>query len=76
MSEVKERILLVDDEEDIINFLSYNLRKEGYEVLTASNGIEAVESAKNEQPDLIVLDIMMPGKDGVMVCKESFLVDA
>ncbi len=70
MSENNERILLVDDEEDILNFLSYNLRKEGFDVITASNGIEAVEMAKSQNPDLIVLDIMMPGKDGVMVCKE------
>jgi two-component system alkaline phosphatase synthesis response regulator PhoP len=63
-------ILLVDDEEDILEFLSYNLRKEGYDVHVASNGEEALKIAPIIVPDLIVLDIMMPGMDGVMVFLE------
>ncbi|MDF1699140.1 MAG: response regulator transcription factor [Saprospiraceae bacterium] len=62
------RILIVDDEEDIIEFLSYNLKKEGYEVLSASNGAEALTMAKSFDPHLIVLDIMMPEIDGIEVC--------
>lgn len=64
------KILLVDDEEDILQFLSYNLEKEGYKVITATNGAEAIKLAKSEKPDLIVLDIMMPVMDGMETCKE------
>lgn len=64
----KEKILLVDDEPDILELLSYNLAKENYEILTASNGTEALEAAKSFAPDLILLDIMMPEMDGVEVC--------
>lgn len=63
------KILIADDEEDILQFLSYNLKKEGYDVLTATNGAEAIEIAKKENPDLIVLDIMMPVMDGMETCK-------
>lgn len=66
----KETILLVDDEEDILEFLSYNLRKEGYKVYIADNGEDALEIAPRIHPDLIILDIMMPKMDGVRVCKE------
>jgi len=62
------KILLVDDEEDILEFLSYNLRKEGYEVITASDGIEALNIAKTTLPDLIILDVMMPKMDGIETC--------
>ena len=62
------RVLIVDDEEDIIEFLSYNLKKEGYNVETASNGMEAIKIAKSFDPHLIVLDIMMPEYDGIEVC--------
>ena len=62
------RILIVDDEPDIIEFLSYNLKKEGYEVKSASNGNESLEIAKSFDPHLIVLDIMMPEIDGIEVC--------
>jgi len=62
------KILVVDDEEDIIEFLSYNLYKEGYIVETASNGNQAIEMAREFDPHLIVLDIMMPDKDGIEVC--------
>lgn len=64
------KILLVDDEPDILEFLSYNLRKEGYTVFTADNGKDAVPIAKKENPNLIVLDVMMPEMDGIEVCKE------
>lgn len=63
------KILLVDDEPDILEFLAYNLQKEGYEVLTANNGEEGIRLAEREHPDLIVLDIMMPKMDGVEVCR-------
>ena len=64
------KILLADDEEDILQFLSYNLVKEGYEVITAGNGQEAINTAKKEKPDLIILDVMMPILDGIEACKE------
>ncbi|GAB4137765.1 MAG: response regulator transcription factor [Bacteroidia bacterium] len=64
------KILLVDDEEDIIEFLSYNLKKEGYEVITALSGEQGLELAKKELPQLIILDVMMPGIDGIEVCRE------
>jgi two-component system alkaline phosphatase synthesis response regulator PhoP len=64
------KILLVDDEPDILEFLGYNLRKEGYNVFTATNGTEAISIAKKEIPELIVLDVMMPEMDGMEVCKE------
>lgn len=62
------RVLIVDDEQDIIEFLSYNLKKEGYDVVSAKNGSEALEIAKTFDPHLIVLDIMMPEIDGIEVC--------
>lgn len=63
------KILLVDDEEDILNFLSYNLKKEGYEVYTALNGQDGIELAKKQNPHLIVLDVMMPEMDGIETCR-------
>lgn len=63
------RILLVDDEEDILNFLSYNLKKEGYEVYTALNGQDGIGLAKKNKPHLIVLDVMMPEMDGIETCR-------
>lgn len=63
------KILVVDDEPDILEFLEYNLNKEGYQVFTASNGEEGLELAEKEKPDLIILDIMMPKMDGVEVCR-------
>ncbi|MEI6575643.1 MAG: response regulator transcription factor [Bacteroidota bacterium] len=65
-----QRILLVDDEADIKEFLSYNLRKEGYQVFFASNGKEAIEEALKVQPHLILLDVMMPEMDGIEACEE------
>ena len=71
MSPTKQfRVLLVDDEERILNFLRSKLKASGYEVLTASNGVEALEQAQGQEPDLIVLDILMPKMDGFEVLKE------
>ena len=64
------KILLVDDEEDILEFISYNLEKEGFKVYTASNGVEAIEKAKKKNPHLIILDVMMPEMDGIEACSE------
>ncbi len=64
------KILLVDDEPDIIEFLSYNLKKEGYTVFTASNGREALDVAARNHPHLIILDVMMPDLDGIETCRE------
>jgi two-component system alkaline phosphatase synthesis response regulator PhoP len=64
------KILLVDDEQDILDFLSYNLKKEGYQVYTALNGRDAIQIAKKELPHLIVLDVMMPEMDGIETCRE------
>lgn len=66
----KYKILLVDDEPDILEFLSYNLKKEAYNVYIASNGKEAVMIAKKENPHLIILDVMMPDMDGIETCRE------
>jgi two-component system alkaline phosphatase synthesis response regulator PhoP len=65
----KQKILIVDDEPDILELIEYNLKKEGYQVYTARNGQEAVAEAKRVQPDLIVLDIMMPKMDGIEACR-------
>lgn len=63
-------ILLVDDEEDILEIVGYNLRKEGYKVLLARNGSEAIDIATEYKPNLIILDIMMPEMDGIEACRE------
>ena len=63
------KILLADDEPDILEIVSYNLTAEGYEVICAKNGNEAIELAKKYLPSMIILDIMMPGKNGIDVCK-------
>ncbi len=70
MDEDKYKILLVDDEVDILEFISYNLEKEGYEVFTATNGTEAIRKAEKKQPHLIILDVMMPEMDGIAACEE------
>lgn len=67
MSTVK-KILIADDEPDILEIIQFNLQQEGYEVITAKNGDEAIEMAKKHHPGLIILDIMMPGKNGIDVC--------
>ncbi len=64
------KILIVDDEPDILEFIEYNLSKEGYQVAMANDGHEAIKMAKKVKPNLIILDIMMPGLDGVEVCRE------
>jgi two-component system, OmpR family, alkaline phosphatase synthesis response regulator PhoP len=63
-----KKILIADDEPDILEIIKYNLQSEGYEVVTAKNGNEAIEQARRFNPDLIILDIMMPGKNGIEVC--------
>ncbi|MEL7119555.1 MAG: response regulator transcription factor [Bacteroidota bacterium] len=63
------KILIVDDEPDILEFLKYNLVKEGFEVVTANNGEEGIQAAESSHPHLIILDIMMPKMDGVEVCR-------
>ncbi len=71
MSDTKsKKILVVDDEVDILELLKYNLKKEGYIVRTATNGIEAVKTAIDFLPDLVLLDIMMPHQDGVETCRQ------
>lgn len=66
----REKILIVDDEEHIVELLNFNLKNSGYETLVATDGIEAVKIAKEEKPNLILLDLMIPGIDGFDVCKE------
>lgn len=65
-----KRILVVDDERPIADILKFNLEKEGFEVVCAYDGVEAMEQVKQEKPDLILLDIMLPHKDGMEVCRE------
>ncbi|ERK56796.1 transcriptional regulatory protein WalR [Gemella bergeri ATCC 700627] len=67
---VEYKILVVDDEEPIAKILDFNLKKEGYEVIVANDGEKAVELAFSENPDLILLDLMLPKKDGMEVCRE------
>ncbi|SFH45490.1 response regulator transcription factor [Pedobacter insulae] len=69
MSTAKQKILIVDDEPDILELIEYNLKKEGYQVYLASNGQEGVATAKKIHPDLIILDIMMPKMDGIEACR-------
>lgn len=66
----KEKILIVDDEEDVLELLRFNLDKEGYKTETAVSGEEALTVAKSKLPDLIILDLMLPGIDGLEVCKK------
>ena len=65
-----EKILVVDDEEHIIELIKYNLISTGYQVITCNNGIDAVNLAVDEKPNLVLLDLMIPGKDGYEVCKD------
>lgn len=69
MSSTKQKILIVDDEPDIRELIEYNLKKEGYQVYTASNGQEGINEAKKVHPDLIILDVMMPKIDGIEACR-------
>ena len=66
----KKTILIVDDEKSIRELLAFNLEKEGYKVIEADNGIDAVDRALNQKPDLILLDVMLPRMDGISVCKK------
>ncbi len=70
MSKTPYKVLVVDDEEPILDLLEYNLKNNGYEVRTANNGIRAVKIAKDFDPDLVLLDIMMPKQDGVETCRQ------
>lgn len=70
MQELPEKILIVDDEPDIVEIINYNLKSRGYLTETASNGVEAIRKARTFQPDLILLDMMMPEKDGLQTLKE------
>jgi two-component system alkaline phosphatase synthesis response regulator PhoP len=69
MGSEKVKILLVDDEPDILEFISYNLNKEGFEVFTSNNGRDAIKIAVREKPELIILDVMMPDLDGIETCR-------
>ncbi len=69
MNLIKQKVLIVDDEPDILELVEYNLKKEGYQVYLATNGQEAILAAKKHLPDLIVLDIMMPKLDGIETCR-------
>lgn len=64
------KILLVDDETDILEFISYNLKKEGFDVYTATNGRDAIAVARDVRPHLVLLDVMMPQMDGIETCSE------
>jgi two-component system alkaline phosphatase synthesis response regulator PhoP len=66
---MRPRILVVDDEPDIVELVAFNLQTEGYEVITASNGLDALKQARALIPDLIVLDLMLPEMDGLSVCE-------
>ena len=70
------KILLVDDEPDILEFIGYNLKKEGFEIETASNGVDGLKQAKIFKPDLILLDVMMPQMDGMEMCTELRKLDS
>jgi two-component system alkaline phosphatase synthesis response regulator PhoP len=65
----KPTVLVVDDEEDLLSLLEYNLEQEGYDVLLARDGVEAIEQTREHEPDLIILDVMMPKMDGIEVCE-------
>jgi two-component system alkaline phosphatase synthesis response regulator PhoP len=67
---MREKILIVEDEKDIVKMLEYNLKKEGFRTISAQDGEDALEYAVREHPDLIILDLMLPGMDGLEVCKE------
>ncbi len=66
---MKETILIVEDEKDIVKMLDYNLKKEGYKTLVADDGEDAIDAVNTKHPDLILLDLMLPGMDGLEVCK-------
>ncbi len=65
----REKVLIVDDEEDVLELVNYNLRKNGYQTFTSATGEDALEKAKAHQPSIILLDLMLPGIDGLEVCR-------
>ena len=65
----KEKILIIEDEKDIVKMLDYNLKKEGFKAFSANNGEDGLDMARKENPDLVLLDLMLPGMDGLDVCK-------
>jgi DNA-binding response OmpR family regulator len=67
----KEKILVVDDEEDILELVRYNLSREGYKIICAASGEEGLKTARTENPDLIVLDLMLPGLDGLDTYRDA-----
>lgn len=73
---IAKKILIADDEADILEIIQFNLQAEGYEVITAKNGDEAIEKAKKINPDLIILDVMMPYKNGIEVCNQLRMMPA
>ena len=70
MDKKNTKILLVDDEPDILEIVGFNLSNEGYKIITAENGVEGVKKAKKEKPHLIILDVMMPEMDGIEACEQ------
>lgn len=66
---MKKRVLLIEDDPSAVRLVSYTLEQEGYEVLTATNGLEGLKKVREEAPDLLVLDVMLPGLDGFEVCR-------
>jgi len=66
----KEKILVVDDEQDLVKLIRYHLEKDGYQVLSAYNGEDALFLSRKERPELLILDLMLPGMDGLEVCKK------
>ncbi len=70
MENKKYKILIVDDETDILEFVGYNLKKEGFTIFTAENGIDAIKKAKDHLPHLILMDVMMPEMDGIEACEK------
>jgi two-component system alkaline phosphatase synthesis response regulator PhoP len=69
-AKVRKKILIIDDERDIVEFVDYNLRREQFETVAATDGLAALKSAREMQPDLILLDLMLPGIDGLEVCRQ------
>ena len=76
MKKKEIKILLVDDEPDILEIVSYNLENEGYQIFTATNGVEAIKKSKETQPHLILLDVMMPEMDGIEACEKIREIDS
>ena len=70
MENKKIKILVVDDDPDIVEIISYNLKKENYKVFSCYNGTDSIKISEKEKPDLIILDVMMPGMDGIQVCEK------